>query len=74
MDPIAALDRALYLLDRERAPRQKVQAFVKAKAAAVELGPEEIARHVGGCLVCEICYGLRFLPSSRYSYTQADIC
>ena len=44
MDPIAALDRALYLLDRERAPRQKVQAFVKAKAAAVELGPEEIAR------------------------------
>ena len=44
MDPIAALERAIYLLDRERAPRQKVQAFVKAKAAAIEVGPEEIAK------------------------------
>ena len=44
MDPVAALDRAIYYLDRENAPRSKVQAFQKARAAVVELGPEEVAR------------------------------
>ena len=54
MDPIAALDRALYLLDRERAPRQKVQAFVKAKAAAVELGLEEVAQRAAAGTLTDI--------------------
>lgn len=43
MDPVAALDRALYLLDRENAPRNKVVAFRRAREAAIELGPDEIA-------------------------------
>jgi len=44
MDPVAALDRAIYYLDREHAPRSKVQAFQKARAAVVELDPEVVAK------------------------------
>ena len=48
-DPLEALEQAIYFLDRERAPREKVRAFQGARDAVVELGAEETARraHAG---------------------------
>lgn len=43
MDPIAAIDQAIYYLDRERAPSAKVRAFQKAKDAILDLDAAEIA-------------------------------
>jgi len=43
MDPVAALDQAIYFLDREFAPRNKVNAFRRAKDAVIALGPDEVA-------------------------------
>lgn len=37
-----ALNRAIYLLDRDLAPVQKVRAFVKGRAILDQLGPEEV--------------------------------
>ena len=42
MEPTDALDRAIYLLDRELAPSNKVRAFAKALAIVIDLGPDEI--------------------------------
>lgn len=43
MDPKTALKRAIYFLDRELAPRGKVQAFTKALAVVDDLGDVQIA-------------------------------
>ncbi len=43
MEPVAALERAVYFLDRELAPGQKVRAFQRAIVVATETGPDEIA-------------------------------
>jgi len=42
MDPIAALDRIVYLLDRELAPAPKVKAFVRARDLVQEMDPDEL--------------------------------
>ena len=42
MDPIAALDRIVYLLDRELAPAPKVKAFVRARELVQEMDPDEL--------------------------------
>jgi putative hydrolase len=41
MEPTAALERAVYLLDRELAPSSKVRAFQTALKRIQEIGPEE---------------------------------
>ena len=46
MDPVQALDRALYLLDRDNAPREKKNAFRTARARILDIGPEETLRRV----------------------------
>ena len=43
MEPVAALERAVYYLDRELAPGQKVRAFQRAIDVATEAGADEIA-------------------------------
>jgi putative hydrolase len=42
MDPTAALDRIVYLLDRELAPAPKVKAFLKARDLVNEMDPDEL--------------------------------
>ncbi len=42
MEPTAALDRAIYLLDRELAPSTKIRAFQRAKEIVSELAPDEL--------------------------------
>ena len=42
MEPTDALDRAIYLLDRELAPSSKIRAFQKAREIVLEIGREEI--------------------------------
>lgn len=44
MEPTDALERAIYLLDRELAPSSKVRAFQQARAIVAELGPDETER------------------------------
>ena len=41
-----AIDRVIYLLDRDLAPVQKVRAFVKGRAILDRLEPEEVERRV----------------------------
>jgi putative hydrolase len=51
MGPVAALDRIVYLLDRDLAEARKVRAFVRARDVAEEVGEEELAeRHAAGTL------------------------
>lgn len=42
MEPTDALNRAIYLLDRELAPSNKVKAFAKALATVIDIGPDEV--------------------------------
>jgi putative hydrolase len=42
MEPTDALDRAIYLLDRELAPSNKIRAFQRAREVVLEMGREEI--------------------------------
>lgn len=44
MDPTDALDRAIYLLDRELAPSTKIRAFQKAKDIVDEVSADELQR------------------------------
>ena len=44
MGPVEALDRVVYLLDRDLAETQKVRAFLRARDLAAELGVDELAR------------------------------
>ncbi len=46
MDPITQLRRAIYFLDRELAPAQKVRAFQRAVEVVAEVGLAEIERRV----------------------------
>jgi putative hydrolase len=49
--PAEALDRAVYLLDRSLAESRKVQAFLRARDVAEEVGDDELARrHAAGTL------------------------
>src|SRR5437763_426960 len=51
MDPSAALDRIVYLLDRQRAPAQKAKAFARARDLVQEMDPDELRRlHAEGRL------------------------
>jgi putative hydrolase len=43
MDPVEALERTVYLLDRSLAPAPKVKAFARAADVVRELGPDELA-------------------------------
>ncbi len=54
MDPVAALDQAIYFLDRELAPSSKVRAFQAAKAAILDLGHEEVLTRVAAGTITEI--------------------
>jgi putative hydrolase len=44
MEPTAALDRIVYLLDRELAPSPKVKAFLRARDLVDEMDPEELRK------------------------------
>jgi len=52
MSPADALDRVVYLLDRDLAEGRRIQAYVKARDLVRELGDDEIARrHAEGTLL-----------------------
>jgi putative hydrolase len=44
MEPTAALDRIVYLLDRELAPAPKVKAFMRARELVEEMRPDELQK------------------------------
>ena len=52
MSPADALDRVVYLLDRDLAEGRRIQAYVKARDLVRDLGDDEIsARHADGTLL-----------------------
>ncbi|MEX2293679.1 MAG: PHP domain-containing protein [Acidimicrobiales bacterium] len=52
MSPADALDRVVYLLDRDLAEGRRIQAYLKARDLVRELGDDEIAaRHANGTLL-----------------------
>ena len=68
MDPIAALHRAVHLLDRELAPPQKVRAFLNAIAVVSEVGEAEILARADAGTLTELD---RIGPSTARVITEA---
>ena len=54
MEPTDALDRAIYLLDRELAPSTKVRAFQRAKDVVSELSDSELTARVESGTLTEL--------------------
>lgn len=54
MDPLLALERAVYLLDRELAPSSKVRAFRRAAEVVESLPPGELATRVAAGTLTEL--------------------
>ncbi len=54
MDPVEALSRAVYLLDRELAPSSKVRAFSKAASVVRALDPAELTARVANGTLTEL--------------------
>ncbi len=54
MDPVEALSRAVYLLDRELAPSSKVRAFSRAASVVQALDPTELAARVANGTLTEL--------------------
>ncbi len=54
MEPVAALERAVYYLDRELAPGQKVRAFQRAVDVLSELDADEIAARAAAGTLTEL--------------------
>jgi len=54
MEPVAALRRAIHLLDRELAPTQKSRAFQRAIEVATDVGPDEIVARVAAGTLTEL--------------------
>ncbi|RMH71373.1 MAG: PHP domain-containing protein [Actinomyces sp.] len=53
-EPLAALDAAVYYLDRELAPAAKVRAFQRARAVVERVGPDEIRRRAADGTLTEL--------------------
>lgn len=53
-EPLAALDAAVYYLDRELAPAAKVRAFQRARAVVEAVGPDEIRRRAADGTLTEL--------------------
>lgn len=54
MEPTDALTRAIYLLDRDLAPGNKVRAFQNALSTVIDVGPEEIAERAANGTLTEL--------------------
>lgn len=54
MEPTDALDRAMYLLDRELAPSNKIRAFQRAKEIVLELTPGELHKRAKSGTLTEL--------------------
>jgi putative hydrolase len=54
MEPTDALNRAIYLLDRELAPSNKVKAFAKALVTVIDLGRDETRTRAEAGILTEL--------------------
>jgi putative hydrolase len=54
MDPVEALRRTAFLLERENAESYRVQAYRKAAAALAQIGPDEVRRRIAHGTLTEL--------------------